>query len=591
MPLSLAGFVLLTGIATVPLQAQRDAKPTAPQPAGAGRIAGSVVDAESGRAVRFATVTLSGNGERKVVTDDGGRFSFDRLASGSYRLQVSKPGFLETAYGQVRPGTETSGAEIPLKEREEIQRIVIPLSRGGAISGVVRDDRGDPVFGATVRVSRRVWHNGVGTLDTVATANTDERGVYRVPLLPPRLYVVSAEPPEDHAKDEHASDRRQSTGFAPIFYQAAASAHAAAAVPIRLGEDRPGVDLQLPLVTLARITGVVLDADGRPASAVEVALDPGSFADGREQTARTEADGRFTFDDVVPGSYVVTAGGGGHREFKVSYMKLVGDAHELDLELSATRQPAWHLAGGYLLSGNVRVTEGRRENAARGMAVADVSVTGGTVSELVLTLEPLRTVSGRVTFEGTSPTPTGLLVTLAATTGSTRHLNAKLGEDGTFSVSGVAPGRYSVGIEGQAAPWTLASGTAGGTDVLDRMLDVPRDRDVSDLTLAVRDVTTEVSGTVTDGSSKPAGNRTVIAFAVDETLWAAGTHRIQAVGTTFDGRFAFTNLRPGTYWLAVTEPLEPAEWLDPEVLRQLVGGAVPVTLGPGERKVQDLRAR
>ena len=39
---------------------------------------------------------------------------------------------------------------------------------------------------------------------------------------------------------------------------------------------------------------------------------------------------------------------------------------------------------------------------------------------------------------------------------------------------------------------------------------------------------------------------------------------------------------------AVVDP-EPGEWFDPAFLEQLVGATMPLTLGEGEKKVQDVR--
>ena len=45
------------------------------------------------------------------------RLGAEKLAAGEYSLTVSKPGYLDTAYGQARPGTDTPGRRIPLRDR------------------------------------------------------------------------------------------------------------------------------------------------------------------------------------------------------------------------------------------------------------------------------------------------------------------------------------------------------------------------------------------------------------------------------------------------------------------------------------------
>ena len=45
----------------------------------------------------------------------------------------------------------------------------------------------------------------------------------------------------------------------------------------------------------------------------------------------------------------------------------------------------------------------------------------------------------------------------------------------------------------------------------------------------------------------------------------------------------------GDYHLAAADDVEPGEWFDPSFLQRLLPGAVRVTIGEGERKVQDIR--
>jgi len=50
-------------------------------------------------------------------------------------------------------------------------------------------------------------------------------------------------------------------------------------------------------------------------------------------------------------------------------------------------------------------------------------------------------------------------------------------------------------------------------------------------------------------------------------------------------------MRPGMYLVVLTDSVEWEEWLDPEFLRKLQPAAIPVTIGEGEKRVQDLRIR
>ena len=556
--------------------------------AGTGRIAGQVMGAESGRPVRFAEVTLLAAGNQvSVITDEAGGFSFEKLGPGAYRLGISKSGYLETTYGQVRPGTDTPGTPIQLRDREQLDRLVVPLSHGGAISGVVRDDRGEPVFNAQVRASRWAMHNGARVLEEIATTQTDERGAYRIPLLPPRDYVISAA-----AEDDLPEDRAgvQPLGFAPAYYPAAISAANAETIPLALGEQRNNVDLLLPVVVMAKVTGVVLDADGRPAPGVTVSLaDPDGTESSDARTTDSDASGRFTFDRVVPGAYVAWARAGGHRHrfTKVYSAKLRSDGG-LVLDTRSIAFAADTVISLERLAGKPAASA---DTSPAGSGSAELSVGGGTTTDLVLRLEPLRAVSGRVRFDGASPAPAadGIEVALTAANAAGDRATATVGKDGTFVVN-VAPGRYVVSMEGIGSPWALASAISGGRDALDHLLDVGRDREVRDLTISWRDRGSELSGVATDSRLQPVAGNTVVVFSTDDSVWPAGS-RVRAMNPGADGRFSFRDLRPGSYYLAVVHGLEAEEWRQPQFLRRLTGAAVLVTLADGERKVQDVRVR
>ncbi len=565
MTRGLATLALALVVVSAPMAARQSRDASRPV-AASGRVSGTVVNAESGRPVRFARVLIEGpNGGADDVTGEDGTFAIERLPPGSYQLIVTKPGYLETAYGQARPGTATPGKRMTLADREHIERLVVPLSQGGSISGVVRDDRGDPAYGAEVRVLRWAMKNGLRTLEIVQSAATDERGKYRVSLLPARDYLVSVAPGPDSVP---GSTRRPATqAFAPVFYQGTLRARTASLVSIGPGEERSDVDVQLPLVGLGSVTGVVLGLDGRPAQGVAVSLMDQEH-EGLEELVQTDGLGRFLFERVAPGTYVVTAG----ARSGVFVSRAARKGHVV-IEIAEPEAPA--------------------RSAPAGTASGDVTVVSGGASDVVLTLEPARTVAGRIVWEGSSRPPSlrGAVVELTSRSLAGEQVETKVAEDGTFAIANVPPGRYTVAFAGEAPPWILASAISNGADALDFLLDVPRDRDVRDLVLTLRDKAAELVGAATDAAGRPAVDRTAVVFPADERLWVAGDRRVRAQPLSLDGTFVFENLRPGAYLLAMTDSVEADEWLNPDFLRRLAAAAVPVTIGQGEKKVQDLRIR
>jgi hypothetical protein len=55
-----------------------------------------------------------------------------------------------------------------------------------------------------------------------------------------------------------------------------------------------------------------------------------------------------------------------------------------------------------------------------------------------------------------------------------------------------------------------------------------------------------------------------------------------------DGAFRFLALPPGAYYIAAVTDLDPLQLYDEAFLSELAAAAIPVTLGDGEKKVQEL---
>jgi hypothetical protein len=190
-----SGRLLLASLliaATTSAAQQRDARQIT---VGTGEISGVLMSGDtSPHPVRRAIVSLSGAGmvdARSVVTDDDGRFVFDRLPAGTYSLTAKKAAYLPAEFGARRPAR--SGSPIALAESE--RRVVsFTIFKGGAIAGTLRDETGRPVAGVAVAaVNARVLEYPQRLPDPLPVV-TNDRGEYRLFGLPPGEYVVAASP-------------------------------------------------------------------------------------------------------------------------------------------------------------------------------------------------------------------------------------------------------------------------------------------------------------------------------------------------------------------------------------------------------------
>jgi hypothetical protein len=169
------------------------------------------------------------------------------------------------------------------------------------------------------------------------------------------------------------------------------------------------------------------------------------------------------------------------------------------------------------------------------------------------------------------------------------------GQNGLGQGNGRAGAGGALGARGQgaaaggAAAWTLKSAVVGGHDTLDFPIDIAPNQDVADATLVFTDRTQELSGTIQDGSGRPAPDFTIIVFPADNRYWLPEARRIVSTRPGTDGKFSVRGLPSGDYRLTAVTDVEPGEWYDPAFLTQLQNASIPVALKDGEKKVQDVK--
>ena len=382
-----------------------------------------------------------------------------------------------------------------------------------------------------------------------------------------------------------------------------------------IGEERGGVDFQLQLVPTAKIQGTVHSADGTLPPGAQISLVPADQSGlmlpglGGQNQARPDREGKFTFSSVTPGQYRLMA-------------------------RAVVRDPNAVAAGraGRGGRGDLGPGGGRGGQINQVLwAASDITIGGRDISDLVLNLQPGMTVSGRITFEGSSLTPpadlTRVRVNLQAR-GQQVGMEmgpvppAEVDAGGRFTIVGVAPGKYAIsagapaGGNGQGAgtagapaaaaggrggapttggapapQWVLKSAVFGGRDVLDFPLVIEPNQDAAGMALTFIDRTQEVSGTIQDTQGKPTADYTIIVFPTDNRYWQPQSRRIMSSRPGTDGKFTFRNLPPGDYRITAVTDVEPGEWYNPDFLSQLVNASIQVQLGEGERKVQDIRVK
>jgi uncharacterized protein (DUF2141 family) len=569
-------FVLLLGLA-----AQQPARDAPAQQNGAsitsGRMTGRVLAADNGRPVKRARVFITAAelpGGRGVLTDDSGVFDFTELPAGRYTLTASKTGFIGLSYGQRRP--LQAGTPLQLVDGQQIKGIDFRLPRGGVLAGHVFDEDGDALPGVMVRVMRYQYMQGDRRLVPAGTAQTDDKGAYRVWGLNPGDYYVSAITRGDGGGAPGGGGGRGGPGgggrggfggrlnaggpgedqdqlsYAPTYFPGVGSISEARSVAVGVSQEVPDIDINLQLVRTSLVSGHVDNPDGTRPSGGSVNLTPDGAGGGRgalgaNYGTRINWDGSFTINSVPPGRYTLRA-----------------RSNDSDEPLSAS-QP--------------------------------LSVGGGDLANVFVLLSPGGSLSGTVAFQSTQTPVPGDLTQVRVGAPSIDQSdpgpnpNARVNADGTFTLEGVSAGPHLIRPNGGAAlrGWALKSVTIDGRDITDTPIEVKSGQPIANLTLTFTDRLTEIDGAVADEQGIPVTEFTVLAFSTDASTWRAQSRQIMTARPDQTGMFKIRGLPAGEYYLATVDPAEQGEWFEPAYLDQHRAGATRVTLSDGDVKTQNFR--
>jgi hypothetical protein len=536
-------------------------------------------DPDGQRPAGHAVVFLSSESNSDVatrVTDADGRFAFDSVAGGLYTLRASRTGYLERSFGEneQRP----LGTPLFVPRAASVSDLSLVLERGGVISGIVRDWKGDPASRAVVAAS------SVAGAEAIVTA--DDRGAFRLFGLKPGEYYVAANlrlpgrgdihesrdgggslpsrteflPLHSPAAnpDDHRVPRRDLA--IPTFYPGVASAVDAVGVVVGTSEEHAGVDFNLVLAPVADVGGFVSTSDGSPAANVTVSAKIrdalfGAMPVIKLYSAVSGADGHFVLRGLVAGSYVIVAMDGLDVEARHS-------------GLSANAEP-----------------RGSREVTVRDRDVDDADIV----------LQPTRRLAGSIAGVGDrATTPKEVFnVPIAFTKavgefdeGGAGSVFRTQAVDGRFELFDVTPGVYTTRVVPPRG-WFVQSVKSSGRNLSEAAVD-SRSGDVTDIVVTLAQEA-GTSGQLVLPSGASVADYVVVMFPSDSSFWSGPGHRIQIAYPDDAGRFVIPGMPEGDYVLVVTAAATSAWSASAEVLRTLAAHGLPVTLRNGVPVHQDVR--
>ncbi|HYN06914.1 MAG TPA: carboxypeptidase-like regulatory domain-containing protein [Vicinamibacterales bacterium] len=628
-------------------QQPRDVRPA--MKLGTAVLSGVVVSEETAsrplKRVNIGVLSMDDAQVRLMMTDDAGRFVVPALPAGRYHVTASKPPYVDSVYGARLPGRP--GTAIVLKDGERRSDLVLKLLPGGAITGVVTDEFGQPAVGVRVELLEPRRPAGEAMITSVMTMlsgmllpgqTTDDRGVYRFSGLPPGQYIVAATPVDlagGNARalteeDVQTATREATTTPRPPSTPTSTRAPTSTVINQEQRPERPMQTSGMPFMNMPPVPG---PGNAGPARGPTVGYAPVYYPG---TTSASEAapitigpgDERRDVDIVarpVPTTRIegMVFGPDGQPAPLISIRIRAEDRIEtiatafLSMSMGVQTRPD----GYFALNG---IAPGRYTIQARTMArpalpgvpgapppasppalwaSAEITADGQPITGLTLTLQPGMTISGRVIFDGGKEPPNGVSsVSIAAVPGRDAGIlpiaggSTRPAADGTFTITGLIPGRYRLNgtVTENLVPifWRDVSVVSDGRDVSDLPFEIRPGQSVTGVVMTVSDKQQELSGVLQDASGRPASEYTMILFPANRAYWLPDSRRILIGRPGTDGHFAFKGPLgppPGDYLLAAVTDLRPDEQYDRAFLDLLAKESVKVTIGPGEIKTQDVR--
>jgi hypothetical protein len=612
-----------------------------------------LLDDASQTPLRHTRVTLRGvdsRAERAVTTDEMGRFTITGLAAGNYSLSATKAAYVSVFYGSTHPG-RGPGTPLSLANGQQMNDLKLQMPRGGVITGRAYDDFGSPVPNASVRLMQYRNAGGERTLvpvgpggpgGPVGNIQTDDRGVYRAYGLTPGAYVVSVAPPVyggigsdlrllspndmqaalaavqvgatqagAATPGSTSSGNRpaggagaapampppgKAVGYSTVYYPGTWSSLDAQVVNVGAGQELSGIDVPVHLLPMSRLEGTVIGVDGQPASGVQLTIVAvgQSTTIGSFSTLRTGSDGKFSTQNIAPGHYLLTARGGGGPPGMVMVGGPGGGGRGAGPPPPPPPPPppgvnAMSFGGDLFVAGGAQ---------SRLYGQQELDFAGEDVTGVTLTLQEGMTLSGKIVFSGHAlPVPADLSrVSIGLVPAGPRGVIigppvAQITPSGEFTMAGIMPGKYRLGasVPGNTG-WMLKSAMIDGHDGFDESLEIKAGQNVGGAVLTFTDQMAELSGRLIDAAGKPAPGFTILLFSTNRSYWPIGSRRVPPpIRPASDGQFRVTGLPAGEYYLAAVIDLDPQDWGDPAFMEQIVAGAIKITIGDGEKKVQDLK--
>lgn len=554
-----------------------------------GRVVGEGNRPVAGASILAFPVNLAGNPQaliasllRPVTSDADGKFELAGLPPGAYTMIANSPGYV------------LSESDSPAFHRPG-ETVTLTLVKGGVITGKVTNSSSDPLVGASVRAIKireldnkpvRARGGVLAEFNDATTAilggfKTDDRGIYRIFGLQPGYYQVAA---GGRGEAGFSTGEGAYDSDAPTYFPSS-TIDTAAEVLVKAGDEVTGIDIRYRDHRGHSISGHLSGSTTSIQQSCSILLTRanGGMVEATTYVLPLQNEKGFAFNAVLDGEYFVAAIGGNSAA-------LVTGAETLDVMVSQPKR---------------------------------VTMSGGDVTGVELTLEPLASIAGRAVIEpvqdparkvdckasgGRSPKVEEVVI-------SDRGENKPRPEDvafgslaasrdtaptdkGEFSLGLLRAGVHRVDLQLPSDALYFKSATLPPASSNQKPIDAAKNGVVlksgdklKGMVVTISEGAAGLRGRVMAGEeNKPPEAKMRVHLVPSEPEAVDDVLRYFESGVATDGAFSLTNLAPGKYWLVAREISEQEQSeADPKPLAWNAAGRMGLRFeGDASKKVIEL---
>lgn len=424
----------------------------------------------------------------KTRTDGEGKYQINNLPPGKYLVHAASKIFVPD---DANPSGNESKS-VTLDAGESRDNLNFSLVRGAVITGQITDAEGRPVIAQSV-VLFRVATGADGRQQVQRSGGefgerlTDDRGVYRIYGLPAGNYVVGA---------GGENNFFSITKYPPTFYPDATDEKQAKVIQVKAGDEITGINLRLGVSGKRyEAIGRVVEAEtGQPVPNIRISCEKiydetqgnDSYGGSSGQTDRL---GNFRLTGLTPGKY---------KTYLYAEWMETNDFYG---------EPTTFVISDGDISG-VEI------KALRGGVISGTSIIEGSADPAVksqLAQVGIAAFTNRDESQGQTDQPTS-------------HHQVQLKADGSFLMTGIAPGKIRISVHSPRA-LQLIRIERGGAEIKDG-IDLAKGEKITDLRLVFSTGSGAIRGQVqVVGGGRLVGESNMVHATWSGTRSAAATGR------------------------------------------------------------------